>query len=70
MEVKEGDWVLVDGKDIAQVYREDHFGDAKHAFIKYWYEDSKAIYNVYINKKRLTVLDPALNVLFEGKENE
>ena len=69
MEVNEGDWVLVDGKDIAKVYREDHFGDTGHAFIQYWYEDSLAIHQTYINKKRLTVLDSALNVLFERNKN-
>lgn len=69
MDIEAGDWVLVDGKDVAKVHREDLFGDNNYAFITYWYGESKAIHNAYLNKKRLTKLDPALNVLFERKEN-
>ena len=60
------EYVLYQG-DVWALYRQDHFGDDTMWLVSAI--NTKAIWNRWVPAKDCIVLDPALNVLFERKEN-
>ena len=65
MDLHEGDWVLVDGKHEAYVIREDHFKNPNYALISN--PVIKELSLRYVNKNRLTKLDPVLYPFLESE---
>lgn len=60
-------YVLFEG-EVWQLMRPDHFGDSE-----LWYLSTtkpKMNWNRWVIAKNCTLLDPALNVLFERKEDD
>ena len=60
-------YVLFKG-EVWALNRQDHYGDATLWYISAI--NTKAIWNRWVFAADCTLLDPALNVLFERKEND
>ena len=59
-------YVLYRG-DVWALHRKDHFGDDTMWLVTAI--NTEAVWNFWVNARDCTLLDPALDVLFERKEN-
>ena len=64
------EFALLNGKHVVRVIRKDHYGDKAFWLIDYMNNSAPAHHMGFVKSKDCIPLDPALNVLFERKDNE
>ena len=63
------EYVLVQGRDVCQVIRKDHHGDETHWLVLNTNADISNRLS-YVRADWCEPLDPALNILFERKDDD
>jgi len=64
------EYVLLYGKAVVRVIRKDHHGDKRYWLIDYMDNSAPPHHIGFVNKEDCTLLDPALYVLFERKDDD
>lgn len=62
------EFALLNGEHVVRVIRKDHYGDTEFWLIDYMH--NSAHHMGFVRGEDCTLLDPALNVLFERKDND
>lgn len=61
------EFALLNGKYVVRVIRKDHYGDKAFWLVKY----AEHLHHMgFVEAKDCTPIDPALNILFERKQND
>lgn len=63
------EFALLNGKFVVRVIRKDHYGDKKIWLVEPVDKHPYAHHLQFVPARSCEALDPALNVLFERKEN-